>query len=154
MKVNQIMSTPAITITPTTGIQDALKHMHNAKIRRLPIRDSEGRLIGIVSERDLLYASASPANSLNVWEINFLLAKLTVGEIMSKDVVAVRPDDSVEHAAELMLEHRVGGLPVINTDTTIIGIITESDIFKAYINRHKSREEMDIFMVDKLHPTA
>lgn len=147
------MTSPAITITEKTGVQEALKHMHNEQIRRLPVRDKNGCLIGIVSERDLLYVSASPATSLNVWELNYLLANLTVGEIMTKEVIAVRPEDSVDHAAELLLEHRIGGLPVIDIDTKIIGVITESDIFKAYINRHKSREDMDTFMVDKPHPT-
>lgn len=133
MLVRDRMTREPVTITPDTSFQDALTLMREHEFRRLPIVDPIGKLVGIVSERDLLYASPSPASSLNVWEMNYLLERLMIGEIMTKDVITTTPETPVEDAALIMVEHKIGGLPVVDTDNTVIGIITETDIFTTFV---------------------
>jgi acetoin utilization protein AcuB len=133
MFVRHRMSSPAITITPDTPFQDALKLMHNHRFRRLPVVDERGKLTGIVSERDLLYASPSPATSLSVWEMHYLLSRFQVREIMTKDVITTTPDTPIEDAAYLMAENKIGGLPVVDDHNHVVGVITETDIFKIFV---------------------
>lgn len=133
MFVRNRMTAPAIAVTPETPFQEALKLMQERHFRRLPIVDAAGKLLGMVSERDLLHAAPSPATSLSVWEMNYLLSKLTVGELMTRRVVTVSPDDTIEEAARLMVEHRVGGLPVVDESRHVVGVVTETDIFKAFV---------------------
>lgn len=133
MFVRNRMTAPAIAVPPETPFQEALKLMQERHFRRLPIVDAEGRLLGMVSERDLLHAAPSPATSLSVWEMNYLLSKLTVEELMTKRVITVSPDDTIEQAAQLMVEHRVGGLPVVDEFHRVVGVVTETDIFKAFV---------------------
>jgi acetoin utilization protein AcuB len=132
MFVRDRMSSPAVTITPDTPFQDALKLMHSHSFRRLPVVDKKNRLVGIVSERDLLYASPSKATSLNVWELQYLLSKVKVREIMTTDVVTTTPETPIEDAAHVMADKKIGGLPVADGDNHVIGVITETDIFKAF----------------------
>jgi acetoin utilization protein AcuB len=127
------MSSPAVTITPSTPFQDALKLMHANGFRRLPIVDDKGKLVGIVSERDLLYASPSKATSLSIWELHYLLTKLQIQEIMTGDVITTTPDTPIEDAAHQMAEKKIGGLPVVDEHDRLIGVITETDIFKAFV---------------------
>jgi acetoin utilization protein AcuB len=127
------MSSEPITITPDTPFQDALKLMHEHRFRRLPVVDKHGKLVGIVSERDLLYASPSPATSLSVWELNYLLSKLEVQEIMTKDVITTTPGTPIENAARLIVDNKIGGLPVVDEDNRVVGVITETDIFKTFV---------------------
>ncbi|MFN8488733.1 MAG: CBS domain-containing protein [Caldilineaceae bacterium] len=134
MYVKHHMSSPALTITPDTPFQDALKLMHERKIRRLPVVDRNGKLIGIVSERDLLHAAPSPATSLSVWELNYLLWKLTVKDLMATKVLTVAPDALLQEAATIMLEKKIGGLPVVDQNQHVVGVITETDIFKALVD--------------------
>lgn len=134
MYVKHHMSSPALTITADTPFQDALKLMHERKIRRLPVVDRNGKLMGIVSERDLLHAAPSPATSLSVWELNYLLWKLTVKDLMATKVLTVTPDALLQEAATIMLEKKIGGLPVVDQDQKVVGVITETDIFKALVD--------------------
>jgi acetoin utilization protein AcuB len=127
------MSSPVVTVTPDLPFQDALKLMQERRFRRLPVVDSQGKLVGIVAERDLLYASPSPATSLSVWELNYLLSKITVRQLMAKAVITIRPDTPIEEAAHLMMEKRIGGLPVVDDNYHPLGIITETDIFKTFV---------------------
>lgn len=133
MFVRDRMSSPATTVTPNTPYQEALRLMRERKFRRLPVVDADQKLVGIVSERDLLHASPSPATSLSVWEMNYLLSKLKVEQLMTSKVVVVSPDTPLEEAARLMVEHRVGGLPVVDPQHRVVGVITETDIFKAFV---------------------
>ena len=133
MFVRERMSSPAVTITPETTFQDALKLMRDRKFRRLPVVDEAGRLVGIVSERDLLHASPSPATSLSVFEINYLLWKLKIADMMTHNVISIAPDAPIENAAGLMVSNKVGGLPVVDRDNKVIGLITETDIFRAFV---------------------
>jgi acetoin utilization protein AcuB len=115
--------------------------MRREKVRRLPVLDkSHGKLVGIVTDKDLLNASPSAATSLSVWEINYLLAKLTIGEVMTRDVIVVREDEALEDAARIMADNKIGSLPVIRGDT-LVGIITDTDLFKIFIELFAAREK-------------
>ena len=138
MFVGECMSAPAVTITPDTPLQDALNLMHEHRFRRLPVVDEEGKLVGIVSERDLLYASPPPATLLSGLGLNHLLAELQTKQIMTREVIATTPDTFVEDAARLIVENRVGGLPVVDEDGRVVGVITETDIFRAFIELYRA----------------
>jgi acetoin utilization protein AcuB len=125
------MSRNPITITEDTPIHHALKSMRDEKVRRLPVLNKKGELVGIVSERDLLYASPSPATSLSIHEIHYLVSKITVGEVMTRDVITVSEYTPLEEAARIMADNKIGGLPVVR-DGKLVGIITESDLFKIF----------------------
>lgn len=133
MFVRDRMSSEPVTITPDTPFQDALQLMREHRFRRLPVVDKQGKLVGIVSERDLLYASPSPATSLSVWELNYLLSKLQVREIMTRAVITTTPDAPIEDAARLIADNKVGGLPVVDEKNHVVGVITETDIFKTFV---------------------
>jgi acetoin utilization protein AcuB len=132
MLVRERMSRNPHTVQADTPIEEALKRMREYDIRHLPVLDKSGKLIGIVSDRDLLYASPSPATSLSIYEMNYLLSKLTAGEVMTKEVITVTEDTPVEDAAQIMTDHKFGGLPVMHGDQ-LVGIITETDLFKLFL---------------------
>jgi len=129
MLVGERMTRNPVTITEDTSIDDALHLMRERKVRRFPILDKAGHLVGIVSDKDLLHAAPSPASTLSVYEMHYLLAKLTVKKVMSSPVITVNPDTPVEVAARIMADNKIGGLPVMDGDK-LVGIITETDIFK------------------------
>lgn len=133
MFVKNHMTAPAVTVKSDLPFQEALRLMREQHFRRLPVVDDKGKLIGIVSERDLLYASPSPATSLSMWEVNYLLSKIKVNRLMSTSVITARPDDTIEDTAHLMIENKIGGLPVIDDKNHPIGVITETDIFRALV---------------------
>jgi acetoin utilization protein AcuB len=128
MLVRDRMTLDLVTITPDVSVTEALRLMNDRKIRRLPVLDSHGQLVGIVSDRDLLLASPSPATSLAIWEIHELLAKLTVEKMMTREVITVPEDTPLEEAARIMVDNRIGGLPVMR-GKLLVGIISESDLF-------------------------
>ncbi|MFC2031733.1 CBS and ACT domain-containing protein, partial [Chloroflexota bacterium] len=133
MFVHDRMSSPAVTVTPSMPFEDALKLMRDHQCRRLPVVNKKGKLVGIVSERDLLHAAPSSATSLSIWEVQYLLAKLQVKEIMTKDVITTQADTPVEDAAQLMVSHKIGGLPVVDGHNDLVGVITETDIFETFV---------------------
>jgi len=139
MLIAERMSHPVITIHADTPIQEALSLMRRERIRRLPVVDRSGKLIGIVSEKDLLNASPSSATSLSVWEVNYLISKILVEEVMVRDVITVAEDTPVEEAARIMTDHRIGGLPVMR-DGELVGMITETDLFKLFLELLGARE--------------
>ena len=132
MLVRERMSRHPITITPDVSLHEALRLMHAEKVRRLPVLDKRGKLVGIVLEKDLLYASPSPATSLSVYELNYLVAKIKVEDLMSRDLVTVDEDCPLEEAARIMVDNNIGGLPVMRGDR-LVGMITESDLFKVFL---------------------
>ena len=138
MLVNERMSYPVITIGPDMPINDALNLMKRQNIRRVPVIQN-GKMIGIITNHDLLNASPSPATSLSIWEMNYLLSKITVKDVMSKDVQTVTPDTPIEEAARIMADHKIGGLPVVK-DGEVVGIITETDLFKIFLELMGARE--------------
>lgn len=133
MLVRDRMTTTPITVMPDTPFMAAVRLMHKHRFRRLPVVDEEGRLIGIVTERDLLFALPSPSSSPSALELDHMLFKLRVGEIMIKNVISIQPDVPIEEAARVILEKKIGGLPVVADDNTVVGVITESDIFRTFV---------------------
>jgi acetoin utilization protein AcuB len=131
MFVRERMTRNVITVAPDVSVTEAMSLMRAKKIRRLPVIDQAGKLAGIVSEQDLLYASPSPATSLSIWEMNYLLAKLKVRDVMTSKVITVSEDTPLEEAAATMADNKIGGLPVTSGDK-IVGIITETDLFKVF----------------------
>jgi len=129
MLVHERMTSNPITVNPETSFQDALQLLRDKKIRRLPVVDKSGRLVGIVVEKDLLYASPSPATTLSVFEMHYLLSKLLVKDVMTKSVIAVGEDCPLEEAARIMVDKKIGSLPIVR-DHKLVGIITETDIFR------------------------
>ena len=140
MLVRDRMSKHPITITADVNIDEALKLMRDNKVRRLPVVDKHGRLVGIVSEMDLLYASPSPATSLSVYEIHYLMARITVQDVMTKDVISIEENTPLEEAARIMVDNKIGGLPVVR-DSKLVGIITETDLFKIFLELLGAREK-------------
>jgi acetoin utilization protein AcuB len=139
MLVKERMSRPVITIHPDLPMQDALNLMRKEKLRRLPVVNKQGRLIGIVSENDLLHASPSDATSLSVWELNYLLHKTTVAQIMTTNVISISEDTPIEEAARIMSDNKIGGLTVVR-ENKVVGIITETDLFKIFLEMLGARE--------------
>lgn len=131
MLVGERMSHPIIALHPDTPLADALALMKHEHIRRAPVI-KDGRLVGIVSEKDLLHASPSEATSLSIWELHYLLSKLTIDHVMTRQVLTVSEDTPLEEAARIMADNKVGGLPVLR-DGHVIGIITETDLFKVFL---------------------
>jgi acetoin utilization protein AcuB len=138
MFVGERMKRPVIAVSPETNVHDALHLMRSEGFRRAPVV-SHGRLVGIVSMKDLLNASPSQATTLSVWELNYLLSKLTVEPIMTRDVYTVTEDTPIEEAARIMADQRVGGLPVIRGGE-VVGIITETDLFKILLELMGARD--------------
>ena len=139
MLVKERMTRQPIVATPDLPVSKALTLMRAEHIRRLPVVNKGGRLVGIVSDRDLLLASPSPATSLSVWEITYLLGKLTVADVMTKKVITVTEDTPLEDAARIMADSKIGGLPVVR-DGSLVGIITETDLFKLFLELLGARE--------------
>jgi acetoin utilization protein AcuB len=140
MLVKNRMSRHPITVTADVHIDEALKMMRDNKVRRLPVIDKDGQLMGIVAEMDLLYASPSPATSLSVYEIHYLMARITVQDVMTKEVISIEEDTPLEEAARIMVDNKIGGLPVVRNGT-LVGIITETDLFKIFLELLGAREK-------------
>lgn len=132
MLIKERMSRHPITVTPDTSLYDALRIMREEKIRRLPVLDKQGKLVGIVLEKDLLYASPSPATSLSVYELNYLVSRIKLEDLMTREVITVEEDCPLEEAARIMADNDVGGLPVMRGDK-LVGMVTESDLFKVFL---------------------
>lgn len=122
MLVRNHMSTPAVTVRPDADYKVALKLMQDSALHHLPVVDAGGNLVGIVTERDVLLAAS-----------RYLQSEVEVSEVMHRGVVTATPDMSVADAAVLMVGKRIGGLPVVDTAKQVIGVITETDLFKALV---------------------
>ena len=132
MLVGERMSKPVITVRPETPMPEALDLMHKEHIRRLPVVNKRGELIGIVTETDLLKASPSEATSLSIYEVTYLLSKLTIDRLMSREVITVTEDTPLEEAARIMADHKFSGLPVMR-DKALVGMITETSLFRVFL---------------------
>jgi acetoin utilization protein AcuB len=139
MLVFERMTHNPITISPDTPVAEALQLIREKNVRRLPVLDKKEKLIGIVTEKELLYASPSPVTSLSMHEITYLLSKLTVDEVMTRNPVTVTEDTPIEEAARLMMDSKVGALPVMRGQQ-LVGIVTETDLFKMFIELFSARE--------------
>jgi acetoin utilization protein AcuB len=125
------MSRIVISAPGTTPVLEARALMQKERIRHLLVVD-DGQLQGIVTDRDIRLNMASPATSLSVWELNHLLARLTVDTVMTRNVIAVDPERDAREAARIMIDHKVGALPVMKGEH-LLGIITETDLLRAFV---------------------
>ena len=144
-RVGDWMTRKLVTISPKQTLPAAHKLMKDYSIRRLPVVDA-GQLIGILTLGDIREASPSDATSLSIFELNYLLAELTVDRIMTKDPITVTPATRLSEAAKLMLQHKIGGLPVLEGHK-LVGIITESDIFRAYVRLAEGQNTLEAAQV-------
>jgi acetoin utilization protein AcuB len=140
MLVRERMSTKPVTITEDMPVTEALRVMRQSQVRRLPVLDADGTMVGIVSEKDLLYASPSPATSLSIYEMHYLLTRLKASELMTTEVITVTSDTPLEEAALIMADNKIGGLPVMENGK-LVGIITETDIFKVFLEMLGARDK-------------
>lgn len=134
MLIREWMTREVITVTPDTSMMKASKLMKENGVRRLPVLDASGKVVGIVSDRDLKEASPSKATTLDMHELYYLLSEIKIKDIMTRDPVCVRPDQTIETVALLLVERHIGGVPVVEEDGKLVGIITDSDIFKIMID--------------------
>ncbi len=132
--VKEIMAKEVESITPDTVLPEAHQVMIRNNIRRLPVMDDD-KLMGIVTLSDIQQATPSGATSLSVWELNYLLAKLTIKKIMASPVLTILEDEPVSKAANMMLANKFGGIPVVNSADKLVGMVTESDIFRLVAER-------------------
>lgn len=127
--VSEIMSSPAIVVGPEMSVSAASALMRDKNIRHLPVVEN-GRLIGIVSRGDLREATFTEAVNADTYELHFMLNRLNVGRLMTRRVYTTTPDAPLVHAVELMTEHKIAGLPVVDEAGSVVGIVTESDLLK------------------------
>lgn len=139
MLIKDRMSKPVISVEPETPILEALKMMQRENIRRAPVL-RDGKLVGIVSDKDILNASPSDATTLSIWELNYLVSRIKVSDIMTRDVRTVDESTPIEEAARIMADNKIGGLPVMR-DGRVVGLITETDLFRILLELMGAREE-------------
>ena len=130
--INRMTKNP-MTVTADTKVDEVAHLMKKHKFRRLPVVD-DGKLVGFLSDSDLMRVAPSPATTLSRYEINSLLAKICVRDIMKKDVVSVNVDATIEEAALIMYKNKIGGMPVVSNMGAVVGVITETDIFKTFVD--------------------
>ena len=140
MLVKDRMTKHPLTIHADASISETHHYMQEQGIRHLPVVDKSGRMVGLVTEDDLLKAEPSSATSLSVWEIHSLLDRITVSRTMVRKVITTTEDVPIEEAAHLMLEHKIGCLPVMR-DGKLVGIITESDLFRTFMELFSARQK-------------
>jgi CBS domain-containing protein len=126
------MTSLVLSVSPNTSISSAHQIMKENGIRRLPVVEND-QLVGIITLGDVREASPSDATTLSIWELNYLWAQLTVEKVMTRQVITVAPEDLIIDAAALMLERKIGGLPVVDAKGNLVGILTESDIFRMLV---------------------
>jgi len=133
MLVKNWMSKKIVTVGADDSMQNAIYILQEQNIKMLPVMDGEN-LVGIITDRDLKKASPSDATTLDMHELLFLISKIKVRDLMKKPVYTARPDDTVEEAAALLLEKKISGLPVLDENNRLVGIITRSDIFRVLLS--------------------
>ena len=138
MIIERRMTKNPVTIGPDANVVEASELMKKEKVHRLPVLDKDKKLVGVISEKDILYATPSPASSLSIHEMAYLLSKLTVRKLMSKDPVTITKDTTVEEAARLMVDQDLSCLPVVEGDR-LVGIVSKSDMFKILLELFGAR---------------
>jgi acetoin utilization protein AcuB len=126
------MSPNPVTVTAGTSFPEALRIIREKEIRHLPVVDEDGKLVGVAAQTDLVHASPSTTSSMTVFEANFLLANLHIGDVMSTPPITVHEEAPLEEAARVMVEKRISCLPVMRAGE-LVGMITETDIFKTFV---------------------
>ncbi len=133
------MSKRVVTIDVNDSLSEAINTLKRNKIRRVPVLQGQ-KLVGIVSDRDLKEAAPSKATSLDMWELHYMMSKIKIRDIMKRELITITPGATIEKAAILMHDNKIGGLPVVDDDKNLVGIITEQDIFEALINITGARQ--------------
>jgi acetoin utilization protein AcuB len=133
MLIRDRMTRNPVLCAADLPVTDAFDLMKKSRIRRMPVVDKNGKLVGIVSDQDLLRVTPSPATTLSAYEIPYLLSKVKVSDVMTKKVITVTEETPVEEAARIMVDNKIGGLPVVDESNVVVGIITETDIFKTFL---------------------
>ena len=131
MLVRDRMTPDPVTITTETSLKEALDLVRSKPFRHLPVMDEDDKLVGIVTEKSLVYASPTPTTTLSVFEVDYILARTKVGQVIQGSVITVPPDLPVEEAARVMIDQRIGCLPVVE-DEKLLGIISDTDIFRVF----------------------
>ncbi len=132
MLVKHRMTPNPLTVMTDTSLKEALELVRSKPFRHLPVVDEEGKLVGIVTEKSLVYASPTSTTTLSVFEVDYILSHITMKQIIGDPVITVEPDLPIEEAARIMLDHRIGCLPVVEDDE-LIGIISDTDIFRVFV---------------------
>ena len=131
MLVEHRMTPKPTTVTTDTSLKEALELLRASPFRHLPVVDQEGKLAGIVTERSLQLSSPTSTTTLSVFEVDYILSHTEVGQVMSSPVISVKPGLPLEEAAQVMIDHRIGCLPVVE-DNKLVGIISDTDIFRVF----------------------
>lgn len=141
-RVRDVMTSPVITVRRDCAVPAALSLMREHRIRHLPVVEN-GRLVGIISRGDLREASSKAAINADTYESNFMLSRLTVDNLMARKVFTVTPDAFIVFAAELMTDNKIAGLPVVQQDGSVIGIVTESDLLRFLVRKIREAENVE-----------
>ncbi|MDO5484172.1 MAG: CBS and ACT domain-containing protein [Desulfovibrionaceae bacterium] len=140
MLIQDWMTSEVVSVTPDTSVLKIGKLMRDNHLRRIAVVDAQNRVVGIISDRDVRDASPSKATTLDMYEMHYLLAELKGKDIMTAKPITVKPTDSVERAAMLMLDNKIGGLPVVDDAGCLVGILSDQDVFKTLVNITGVRE--------------
>ncbi len=149
MKIKYWMTKEPITVTPNTLAIDAQKIMKENKIRRLPVVE-KGKLVGMVTFRNLMEAAPSSATSLSIYELNYLIMKMKVKDLMKKNVITVSPEDTVVDAIALGMKHDIGGFPVMDDKGELVGIVTETQISRAMMQLFGTNVKEEIIHLENV----
>jgi len=149
MKIKYWMTKDPITVTPNTLVVEAQKIMKDNKIRRLPVVE-KGKLVGIVTFRNLMEAAPSSATSLSIYELNYLILRMKVKDLMKKNVIIVSPEDTVIDAISLGMEHDIGGFPVVDDKGVLVGIVTETQISRAMMQLFGTNVKEEIIHLENV----
>ncbi|MGI6467003.1 MAG: CBS domain-containing protein [Sphaerochaetaceae bacterium] len=139
MIIGRRMTLNPVTATPDMSVAEASALMKRERVHRLPVLDKERKLVGIITEKDILYASPSPVSTLSIHEMAYLLSELLVKKLMTKDVVTITKNTTVEEAARLMVDQDLSSLPVLDEGGKLIGIVSKSDLFKILLELFGAR---------------
>jgi len=139
MLVKDRMSHPVITVTPQESLDDAAAIMTREHISRLPVVDKRGKMVGIISEKQIIRFSPSKATTLDVYEIQGAMNRIPVEKVMTRELITITPDTPIEEAARIMVDKEISGIPVVISDS-LVGIIAETDLFKAFLEVLGARE--------------
>jgi acetoin utilization protein AcuB len=132
MRVKDLRTRAVVTVEPEASVVEARRLMQEKRIRHLPVVDAGRHVLVMVTDRDIRLNRASPAATLSVWELNYLLAKLTVGDVMTRTVIVVEPDRDAREAARLLIAEQIRALPVVENGL-LVGIVTETDFLRAFV---------------------
>lgn len=134
MLVKDFMTADVVTIAEDKNMLEARELMKSREFRRIPVVDDIKRVMGIITDGDIGRASPSDASTLSRYEANYLLSRLKVRDIMTRSVITVRDNSAIEDVAYLLYKNKINALPVVNAENKLCGIITDSDIFRAFVS--------------------